>query len=305
MTEVAVREPATAGSAGQPRADERVAEDAAYPRRTTRRVVIGRTIAITSTVLAVVLLFGVWLYGLTGVSESRKQTTMYRTLQHLLADARAPIGPTGEGKPIAVIDIPAIGVGNLVVVEGTSSRDLARGPGHQRNTAFPGQAGTSVIQGKKSTYGGPFAKIAALNVGDVISVTTGQGIARYRVSAYGTESAPPPRKGANGIVLATADSGYVPHHAVFVRADLTSSVQPPAAPVSVIGRDELANHGDADDAMAPLALWSLALVMVTSGGVLAAFRWSRWPAFLVTAPVLLAVLWNVFENLAVLMPNVY
>ena len=34
-------------------------------------------------------------------------------------------------------------------------------------------------------------------------------------------------------------------------------------------------------------------------------RWSPWLAYLSVAPIALLVLWNLYQNLAALLPNVY
>jgi hypothetical protein len=44
---------------------------------------------------------------------------------------------------------------------------------------------------------------------------------------------------------------------------------------------------------------------VSAAGTFAAIRWARWPAYLVTVPIVLAVLWNLYQGLAELLPNVY
>ncbi len=51
--------------------------------------------------------------------------------------------------------------------------------------------------------------------------------------------------------------------------------------------------------------WALALVLVSAAGTIAATRWSPWAAYLVTVPVALAVLWNLYQNLSALLPNLY
>jgi sortase A len=52
-------------------------------------------------------------------------------------------------------------------------------------------------------------------------------------------------------------------------------------------------------------VWSLALAMVAAIGTVAATRWSPWAAYLAVVPVAIAVLWNLYENLAALLPNLY
>jgi sortase A len=51
--------------------------------------------------------------------------------------------------------------------------------------------------------------------------------------------------------------------------------------------------------------WALALVLVSVVGTLAAIRWSPWVAYLAVTPVALAVLWALYQSLAMLLPNLY
>ena len=88
--------------------------------------------------LALVALgFIVYLYGLSGVQEARSQVVLYQRLQTQLAEVGGivvPLGPTAPGSPIAILDIPSIGIHDMVVVEGTSPENLTLGPGHLRDT---------------------------------------------------------------------------------------------------------------------------------------------------------------------------
>ena len=52
-------------------------------------------------------------------------------------------------------------------------------------------------------------------------------------------------------------------------------------------------------------MWALALVIVSAAGTVAAARWSPWLAYLAATPLVLAVLWNLYQNLAALLPNLY
>ena len=59
---------------------------------------------------------------------------------------------------------------STVVVEGTDSSDLARGPGHYPSTSMPGSGGVVAIAGHRTTYGHPFRHIDDLRPGDEIDV---------------------------------------------------------------------------------------------------------------------------------------
>ena len=69
-----------------------------------------------------------------------------------------------------------------MVVEGTSCDALRHGPGHERDTRFPGQPGVSILQGRAAAFGGPFGDIDRLRTGDEITVVTGQDTATFRVT---------------------------------------------------------------------------------------------------------------------------
>ena len=91
------------------------------------------------------------------------------------------IEPPEEGKPLAIIRIPKIGL-ERVVVEGTDVEDLKRGPGHYPGNPLPGEAGNAAIAGHRTTYGAPFHDVDQLAVGDEIRITTLLGEVVYRVS---------------------------------------------------------------------------------------------------------------------------
>ena len=134
-----------------------------------------RSVGVTLTLLAVAILgFVGYLYYLSGVQEARAQTTLYARLQGELGGATAPTGPAipghpvspssdaaVPGDPIALLDIPAIGISDMVIVEGTSPENLTLGPGHLRDTPFPGQAGISVVFGRRATFGSPVQRPTA------------------------------------------------------------------------------------------------------------------------------------------------
>ncbi len=97
------------------------------------------------------------------------------------APAPPPLPPPVEGDPVGLIDIPAIGIEDLSVVEGTTVDQLARGPGHFPTTPLPGQSGNAAIAGHRTTHGAPFFDIDQLEPGDLIVVETLQGESRYEV----------------------------------------------------------------------------------------------------------------------------
>jgi LPXTG-site transpeptidase (sortase) family protein len=261
--------------------------------------------------------FFVYLFGLSGLSEARAQTAMFKNFVYQLQQATAPVQPytTGangaqtplaDGTPVAALNIPELGLNDVVVVEGTTSRDLALGPGHTASSALPGQSGVSFIYGKDAPNGAPFAHLMQLNRGDKFTVTTGQGTATYEVMSFGTSVKPAPADSSNRLVLETAAAGIWPSSAVQVSADLVSQPQlnPDNWP-TVIPPEDSYMASDISDGIIPLMLWSQALLIAVIISTIATYRWSRWATYLVMAPVILALTWCVYQNLAVLLPNLY
>jgi sortase A len=260
--------------------------------------------------------FFVYLYGLSGLTESRAQVTMFRNFVYQLGQGTALIQPfttvngkqvvLTDGTPVALLNIPQIGLKNVVVVEGSSSRVLALGPGHVDSSALPGQAGVSFIYGKADSYGAPFAHLERLNRGDKITVTTGQGTSTYVVMSFGTSSKTAPADADNRLVLETAAAGLFPSSAVQVSADLVSQPQPNPGDWPGISPQDSYMARDGGDGVVPLLLWSQALLLAVIICTIATHRWSRWGTWLLMSPVILALVWCVYENLATtLLPNLY
>ena len=269
------------------------------------RPLVLRAVGLGLSLLGVFLLgLAAYLYGLSGLQEARTQTTLYTQLRTELANAVAPVGPTTPGAPVAILNIPSLGIRDLVVVEGTSSENLMSGPGHLRNTPLPGQGGISEIYGRRATFGGPFARLAQLRPGDKINVITGQGQSSYTVKALGSSRRLVEDPAANRLLLLTAASPVIPAYFVYVDADLTSSPQPSPGNLPDIGMQETALSGDTGS-LALAMLWALALVLISAAATFGAIRWSPLLTYLAIAPVLLAVLWSLYQSLAALLPNVY
>jgi sortase A len=74
-----------------------------------------------------------------------------------------------EGHAIGRIEIDRIGL-NIVVVQGTDTASLEKGPGHYKNTPIPGQPGTVAIAGHRTTYLAPFRHINDIQNGDEIRI---------------------------------------------------------------------------------------------------------------------------------------
>ena len=273
--------------------------------------------AIAMLLLAVVALgFVGYLYGLSDVQEARSQAVLYQQYQLELANQVAPLGPDGPnglngargptppGSPVAILNIPSIGIRDMVVVQGTNPENLMVGPGHRPDSPLPGQPGVVQIYGRRATFGAPFSRLSELRPGEVIIAITGQGTSIYSVAAaaYSDKIIEDPAPGR--MLLLTASSSTVPTYYYQVDADLTSTVRASPGVARTVYASELPMANDTTT-LAMTMVWSLALAAVAAVGTVAATRWSPWAAYLAVVPVAMAVLWNLYENLAALLPNLY
>jgi sortase A len=259
------------------------------------------------TALGVFLaLFAAYLFLFTPLQASRAQ-------HRLLSELRPPTGLavlTGhvppEGDAVAVLDIPALHL-DQVVVQGTSAADLTDGPGLMPGSALPGTPGNTVIAGRRYLYGKPFSALGSLTSGDKIQIVSAYGTFNYKVT--GTQVVEPgqsdpiaPTKN-NRLTLVTSNASLAPTDRVVAIATLVgSAIDVHVSTIGVPPRSERALSGDANSLL-PLILWGIALVAGLLMSVRLYRRWKHtWPTYLMTTPVLLALAVLVFQNLAHLLP---
>jgi sortase A len=269
--------------------------------------ILGR--AAVALVVLLALFVGYLRFG-SGLTETRAQRLAFERFSTLL--------PTGEldaldtpiplGSPVALIVIPSIGV-SQVVSEGTTGRDLMKGPGHLPSAPLPGEYGNAVIMGRAHSYGRPFAALGTLQVGDKIQVTTGQGAFLYAVQTVQTVAAHSlvTYSGVTGsrLTIVTASPGFAPSQHLVVVAKLDGD------PIGVATRPSaLLRDGDLAAGQDPMGILGTILWgAILAAGVLGAIRlYRRWPfraAYLVCAPVLVFVLWQFYASLSTLLPGVW
>ncbi len=85
-----------------------------------------------------------------------------------------------EGEAAGRVRIPAIGV-KYVVVDGTDTESLRKGPGFFPQNPYPGARGTVAIAGHRTTYSAPFRNVDDLDRGDRIYVDMPYGRFTYAV----------------------------------------------------------------------------------------------------------------------------
>ena len=154
-------------------------------------------------IAAFCLLWAAWDVWGTGIGQARAQEDLKADFARALSEPavsnepavpssvpgdapppvafRDPLPKPLLGSGVALLKIPSIDL-EQVVLEGTSVKDLKRGPGHYTGTSLPGQPGNAAIAGHRTTYGAPFFKLGSMAIGDEIEVTTKTGEYLYRVS---------------------------------------------------------------------------------------------------------------------------
>jgi sortase A len=215
--------------------------------------------------------------------------------------------PPAVGDPIGILQIPSLDV-EQVVVQGSGPAQLRAGPGHLQGTPMPGEPGNSVIAGARLSYGAPFRHLQELDQGDRIEMTTAVGRFRYEVRTVDRIKAgdPDPVRATGGtstLTLLTSTPKFLAYDQLAVVADLVGQpVKPRFKPVAAeVGADGF----DGGGGIAPLVVWSAALVAALAGA-----RWiyRRWPgpvAYVISTPILLALLILLFESLGGILPATF
>lgn len=127
-----------------------------------------------------------WILWGTGLTTKHAQAQLRPQIERVLG-TKEPSDPSANvvrvpGDAIAIIVIPRIDL-DMVVVEGTDTESLKKGPGHYTDTAYPWQDhGRVGIAGHRTTYLHPFYNLDELRPGDPIVLETEYGTFRYTVT---------------------------------------------------------------------------------------------------------------------------
>jgi sortase A len=296
-----------------------------------------QAVSITGKILIgagiLVLLFTAYQIWGTSIQESHTQNALRSTLisetnnqeiRHALAEAAAidklPTGPPvaaprtaapSEGEPVGDIRIPRIGV-NQVVVEGTNTPDLRKGPGHYIGTPLPGQNGNASIAGHRTTYGHPFYNLDGVKVGDPIVLTTLQGIFVYDTTksfvVSPSDTSVIRNAFANLLTLTTCNPRFSASTRLIVQAKLAHSQLFPnrGLPVGRLNADPKSGDlaGNSNVELTQTLFWGF-LVLVLLGSVLYTawrFRKQRWMIWGVGTVGMLILLWFFFGAISPLLP---
>ncbi|WP_193608499.1 sortase [Nocardioides lijunqiniae] len=270
------------------------------------------TVSTAFIMLAIVCTWVVaQLLVLGGISQDRAQTLLYDDFRQQLAGATAPTGPVvPAGDPVAVMTAEEIDL-EQVIVEGTASGDTLAGPGHLRNTVLPGQAGTSVLMGRSSTYGAPFGRLDELSAGNTISVVGAQGTLEFTVVGVRRAGDPQPQPlaaGAARLTLVTSEgegrlAALQPRDVLYVDADAAKGFPAPAGRPAAVPDSEKALAYDTG--AFPLLALALALLLALTLAIVAARqRWSAALVWVIASPLAIALSWATTDVVMRLLPNV-
>jgi LPXTG-site transpeptidase (sortase) family protein len=256
------------------------------------------------------LLLGFLAYAFvfTGLQEARTQRHLLEeyTSSPAVREALLTKVQGAEGLPVAILDVPSIGL-SQVVVRGTSSTDLMSGPGLMPNTAFPGTKGNSVIAGRRTTAGAPFSNLPALRRGSAIVVTTSLGKFDYKVTHVGVATSgaadPISPTASPRLTLVTANPPLISTGFAYVVAKL---VTPPATapiPKKPPSQSQTGLSGD-PGAIFPSLLWGALLVAGIYATITGYRRWENqeWVIYIVSTPVILAIALVWFGTIFRLLP---
>jgi LPXTG-site transpeptidase (sortase) family protein len=332
---------AAAAAPTRQRAGERRAARAALLRS-----IAGQALSLVGVLIAVFLTFQ---FVVTDLSASRAQTSLTEQFRRdLLAAGTLALGPDASqssregfedvegigkdldteafdadamkerlttpepGQPIAILSIPSIDL-QQIVVEGSGSTQLSKGPGHYRGSPRPGYIGNSVVAAHRTTYGAPFRHIDQLEEGDRITVTTVDGQFVYKVREIvtirpGQDDVTGP-KFENLLTLVTSTPAYRTENRLAVVAELDDT--PVVADDDALARRNPAIAADELGVFRDTTAWAPAVIyfqLLAGTWILAKFltaRWRRWSAWLITAPLLFTFGFLFLESAARLLPSTY
>jgi sortase A len=89
----------------------------------------------------------------------------------------------GEGDAIGRLKIPRLDL-NMIVVNGTKSSTLKKGPARHRRTFLPGEGKLIYIAGHRTTYSAPFSDIDDLRRGDRVRLELPYATFEYTIRGH-------------------------------------------------------------------------------------------------------------------------
>lgn len=99
------------------------------------------------------------------------------------AEARRYRLASHEGDALGRIRVPRLGL-NMILVDGTATESLKKGPGRDLRTYLPGEGQLVYVAGHRTTYLAPFSHIDAMRRGDPVTIELPYATVVYRVTRH-------------------------------------------------------------------------------------------------------------------------
>lgn len=140
----------------------------------------GELLVTAGVIVLLFIAYELWWTGLTTRHDQHQVIAQLQREWARPAERQLTVPPYGSG--LAILYIPRLGRHyRFAIIQGTSTADLIKGPGHYPGTALPGRLGNFAVAGHRTTYLHPFYDINELRPGDAIVVETRQSWFTYRV----------------------------------------------------------------------------------------------------------------------------
>jgi sortase A len=264
---------------------------------------VGRAFVTLGILILLFVAYQLWGTGLYTDREQSKLRDQFTTELRTEGSSSTspdepPPPPPPSGGPVAILQIPRIGI-ETVVVNGVTREDLRKGPGHYPDTPLPGQAGNAAIAGHRTTYGAPFGDLDQLTPGDVIIVRTLQGTFRYRmteqliVAPSEVSVLDPVREDPSDpdspldatLTLTTCNPKYSASQRLVIKAQLSGDEEALRAPSDLPKPQSLDDQGLSgdDDSLLPTVIAALIAALIGLLWWLFFHRHPRWTTWIIGA----------------------
>jgi sortase A len=141
----------------------------------------GELLVTAGVIILLFIAYELWWTGLTTKHDQKQVITALQREWARPVRVQAKVPPYGSG--LAILFIPRLGRHyKYAIIQGTSTDDLIKGPGHYPGTALPGQVGNFAVAGHRTTYLHPFYDADSLHIGSEIRIDMLWGHYTYRVT---------------------------------------------------------------------------------------------------------------------------
>lgn len=115
--------------------------------------------------------------------QATEQERIKAAQEQIKAAATAYRTALKDGEPVGRLLVPRFGL-KSIVINGTSTDDLKKGPGREEHTFMPGEGELVYIAGHRTTYLAPFAHIDKAKPGDPVTLQLPYATFVYEVTGH-------------------------------------------------------------------------------------------------------------------------